>query len=80
VAVDNTCGAPLLPFRVIELMVTSKPTTEASGASSPVTNTADDCEDGDVADDEFDDPQLAPSMESASKSIVPSSRFMANSV
>ena len=41
----DTCGESLLPFRVIELMVTSKPTTEASGASSPVTNTAAaDCE------------------------------------
>jgi hypothetical protein len=66
-----------LPFKVIELMVTSKPTTEASGASSPVTKTAEDCED--KVEEEFD-PQLAASSVSANKSTVPISRFMANSV
>src|ERR1700683_4494556 len=40
--VDSTCGEPLLPFRVIEVIVTSKPTTDASGAPSPVTKTAGD--------------------------------------
>jgi len=71
----------LLPFRVIELMVTLKPTTEASGASSPVTNTAPgDCEDGVVAEDEFDDePQLAAKRQSASKNVIPKHRFMTNS-
>jgi len=58
--------------------VTSKPTTEANGASSPVTNTAGDCEDGVV--DEFEPaPQLAPNIESASKRVIPRNRFMANS-
>jgi hypothetical protein len=63
---------------VIELIVTSKPTTEASGASSPVTNTApDDCEEGDVADDELEDePQLAANRQSASKNVIPKHRFM----
>jgi hypothetical protein len=77
VAVDKTCGELLLPFRVIELIVTSKPTTEASGASSPVTNTDADCEDGDVAVDDFDaEPQLAANRQSATKSEIPKDRFM----
>jgi hypothetical protein len=62
----------------MELMVTLKPTTEASGASSPVTNTAAGCEE--ELEDEVDVPlQPAPSMASASKSTVPSSLFMADS-
>jgi hypothetical protein len=45
-----------------------------------VTNTAADCEDGDVDVDEFDDePQPAPSIERASKSVTPRNGFMANS-
>jgi hypothetical protein len=80
VGVDNTFGEPLLPFNVIELMVTSKPTTEASGASSPVTNTADVCEDGDEGLDEFDDElQPNPSIESANKNAIPRIRFITNS-
>jgi hypothetical protein len=59
--------------------VTSKPTTEASGASSPVTNIGDDCEDTGGAD-ELDPPlQLAPSIESASKIAIATILFMAHS-
>ena len=43
-----------LPFSVMELIVTLKPTTEASGASSPVTNTAAGCEE--ELEDEVDVP------------------------
>jgi hypothetical protein len=65
---------------VIELMVTSKPTTEGSGASSPVTKTDACCEVGDVGVDELDDePQLAANRQSASKTVIPKHRFMANS-
>jgi len=79
--VDNTCGDPLVPFKVIELMVTSKPTTEANGASSPVTNTDAGCEDGDVGGvDEVDDElQPTPSIRRAKDRVIPRIRFIANS-
>jgi len=65
---------------VIELIVTSKPTTEGSGASSPVTKTDACCEVGDVGVDELDDePQLAANRQNASKTVIPKHRFMANS-
>jgi hypothetical protein len=62
-------------------MVTSKPTTEASGASSPVTNTFPDCADCDVEVevDEFDDdPQLAAIKLSPNISTIPRVFFIAN--
>src|SRR5271167_614331 len=43
VGVETTSGELLTPFRVMELMVTSKPTTEGRGASSPVTKTLPGC-------------------------------------
>jgi hypothetical protein len=83
VAADRTCGVPLVPFKVIELMVRSKPTTEANGASSPVTNTLAVC--GFVVDVEVeeaeleDDPQLTPSRHNPSNNAIARNLFMANS-
>src|SRR5271170_5842733 len=78
VGVVKTCAEVLLlPFKVIELMVTSKPTTEASGASSPVTNTFAGCDDKEALDPAL---QPTPSIESEIKSVIPKSLFMANSI
>jgi hypothetical protein len=54
-------------------MVTSKPTTDARGASSPVTKTEADCGVWLLLDeDEFEDElQPAPSIASASKIVIP---------
>ena len=82
--VETTCGELFWPFRVMELMVISRPTTEGRGASSPVTNTLPaccDCAGGVVVEvEELDSQPTSVMVASNTKAKHAKSLFMPTSI
>jgi hypothetical protein len=81
VGVETTCGELLWPFSVMELMVTSNPTTEGKGASSLVTNTWPDCCDcpGGVEFEELDPQPTSMKVASRAAAVNAKNLFMPSS-